>query len=204
MSAARAVFATTGVSSHEVFSHGLFMHYGYQLRLVPTNASNGEAAVPYSRNNLLAWSVRDRVWEHWWKRTQAPWTPVSDASFLLAHWAEYYWQPTSGPMTLRIEARQQEVKLTQVDTHLFTRNQAEVWQPIGAMSSGQEHLLPLPGTRPHTTISSIYTSSLADPSTDRLRERKLNAQPWKAYEISVVSTDCCPVFPSPGLPNGHP
>jgi len=64
----KAVYMTTGVASHEVFADGMFTAYRYQLRL-----SDGEEMIPYDRpDGLFMWSVRDRVWEQWWKRTEAP------------------------------------------------------------------------------------------------------------------------------------
>jgi hypothetical protein len=123
----------TGVATHAVFSEGLFVRYGYQLQLIPVGATEGSAARPYSRNGLLAWSVRDRVWEHWWKRTQSPWTPLAQASSLLGRWADFYWHPAAGSVTVRIDARPQHVELAGIDTALFSRNNAVAWKAVGTI-----------------------------------------------------------------------
>jgi hypothetical protein len=62
----KAAWLTAGIASHEVFAEDAFLHYDYQLRLVGPDGT----VTPYSRGNLLAWGVRDRIWELWWKRTQ--------------------------------------------------------------------------------------------------------------------------------------
>jgi hypothetical protein len=127
----KLVFATTGVQSHGVFSDGLFLDYRYQLRLIPVNFASG--AVPYSRNGLFDWSVRDRVWEIWWKRAQAPWTPLHDAEFQLATWADVYWHPGAEVVTVRIEGRPQHVELHTIEPALFSRNNAVAWRTIGTI-----------------------------------------------------------------------
>jgi hypothetical protein len=91
----KLVFATTGIQGHGVFADWLFQEYRYQLRLIPVGSPSG-AAMPYSRNGLFDWSVRDRLWEIWWKRAQAPWTPLHDSEFQLATWADVYWHPGGG------------------------------------------------------------------------------------------------------------
>jgi hypothetical protein len=126
----KGIFVTTGIAGHEVFADGLFAHYGYQVRLIPADLTASAAAVPYSRNGLFAWSVRDRVWENWWKLTQAPWTPINQAESFLANWADFYWHPDS---TIRIDARLQHVEMHDIDTSLFSRNNAVPWNPVGTI-----------------------------------------------------------------------
>jgi hypothetical protein len=113
----------TGLLSHGVFDDSLLRHYTYQLRL----GGSGNA-VPYSRNNLLAWEVRDRVWELWWKRTQSPWTPIELAEDRLRTWAGEY-SPTT--RELSIDARPQRVELHRVDRALFRENNSVPWRHVG-------------------------------------------------------------------------
>lgn len=127
--ARKAIYVTTGVASHEVFADVLFRGYDYQLRVV---APDG-VAVPYRRDNLFAWSVRDRVWEQWWKRTQAPYLPLHEAEASLGNWARCYSYPAPGISTVRVEARLQQVQMHDIDTHLFSRNNNALWRSVGSI-----------------------------------------------------------------------
>lgn len=129
---ARGIFVMTGITTHAVFGDGSFSTYTYQLRLTPVIASGDATAMPYSRNGLLAWSVRDRAWENWWKYTQAPWVPLNEAELRLAAWADFYWHPADR-VSVRIEARPQHVELHEIDTELFSRNNAVAWRPVGTI-----------------------------------------------------------------------
>lgn len=131
------VFATTGVQGHGVFADWLFQDYRYQLRLIPVGFASG-AAVPYSRDGLFDWSVRDRVWEVWWKHAQAPWTPLHDAEFQLATWADVYWHAGADAVTVRIEGRPQHVELDTIDAALFSRNNAVAWRTVGTIRLNQD------------------------------------------------------------------
>jgi hypothetical protein len=126
------IFAITGINGHGVFADWLFLNYRYQIRLVAADTLRGNA-MPYSRNGLFDWSVRDRVWELWWKRTQAPWTPLHDSQFQLITWASVYWPPQESSIVVYIEARPQEVKMGTVDADLFSRNNAVGWRTIGTI-----------------------------------------------------------------------
>ena len=129
--ARRILYITTGISSHAVFEDNAFLHYRYQLRLMPADPTMPQVAIPYSRNGLFAWSVRDRVWEQWWKRTQAPPVPLHEAESGLQNWAEFYWGHPPYPMTVSIEARPQDVEMRRIDTALFSRNNSIAWRAIG-------------------------------------------------------------------------
>ena len=119
----KILYIATGISSHAVFEDNGFAHYGYQLRLAVGDPTALQPhTVPYSRSGLFAWSVRDRVWEEWWKRTQAPSVPLYQSESNLENWAEFYWHATDHPFTVRIEARPQEVEIHKVSTTLFSRN----------------------------------------------------------------------------------
>ena len=128
----KVILATTGINGYEVFADRLFVPYRYQVRLIPVGETD-RAAVPYSRDGLFAWSVRDRLWELWWKVTQAPWTPVHESELQLATWAAVYWPLKAAPITVRIEARPQHVELHSVDPTLFSRNNAVAWQEVGSI-----------------------------------------------------------------------
>lgn len=130
---ARGIFVGTGITTHAVFGDGSFSHYTYQMRLTPVGASGYTAPMPYSRDGLFAWSVRDRAWEDWWKHTQAPWVPLRESESRLAAWADFYWHPSSDWATVRIEARPQQVELNTIDTALFSRNSAVPWHPVGSI-----------------------------------------------------------------------
>jgi hypothetical protein len=127
------LFATTGLMDHGVFDDVLFSDYRYQLRLLPGKPIAGATAMPYARDGLLTWSVRDRVWEHWWKRTQAPWVSLREAEARLARWAAYYWPPTDQPQAIRIEVRPQTIALADVDTAVFRKNSAVAWRELGTI-----------------------------------------------------------------------
>jgi hypothetical protein len=120
-----------------VFEDNAFLHYRYQLRLMPADPTMPQVAIPYSRNGLFAWSVRDRVWEQWWKRTQAPPVPLHEAESGLQNWAEFYWGHSKYPMTVRIEARPQDVEMRRIDTALFSRNNSIAWRAIGNIRLGR-------------------------------------------------------------------
>lgn len=105
----KAAWLAVGIASHEVFADDAFAHYNRQWRLIGPD----ERVEPYSRGNLFSLDVRDRVWELWWKRTQAPYASSPDAH--LAAWAQYYW-PNS---PVRIEARPQRVVTRSVEPTLF-------------------------------------------------------------------------------------
>ncbi len=127
------LFATTGLLDHGVFDDVLFSDYRYQLRLMPGQPVAGTAAMPYARDGLLAWSVRDRVWEHWWKRTQAPWLPLHGAEARLARWAAFYWPATDQAQEIRIEVRPQTIALEDVDTTVFRKNSTVAWRELGTI-----------------------------------------------------------------------
>jgi hypothetical protein len=124
------LFATTGILDHGVFDDVLFSDYRYQLRLVPGQPTAGTTAMPYARDGLFAWSVRDRVWEHWWKRTQAPWVPPREAEARLARWVAFYWPATDQPQEICIEVRPQTIALDDVDTTVFRKNSAVAWREL--------------------------------------------------------------------------
>jgi hypothetical protein len=127
-----AIFAITGIRDHAVFGDWQFSNYNYQLRLI-RDGFGSETAVPYSRNGLFDWSVRDRVWENWWKHAQAPWTSLHDAEFELVTWADVYWHSKTDSVTVQIEGRPQRVELRTIDTALFSRNNAVAWRKIGTI-----------------------------------------------------------------------
>jgi hypothetical protein len=127
-----AVFRATGIMDHGVFNEVLFTDYRYQVRLVPAGPGQRQGgARPYSRDGLFGWTVRDRVWEHWWKRTQAPWVGVEDAERRLGRWALFYWGAGISPREVRVEARSQEVALDRLDAGVFRRNLAAPWRVVG-------------------------------------------------------------------------
>lgn len=132
----RMSFVTTGTSNREVFADVLFIHYRYQLRLVGPDGT----LLPYSRGNLLNWQIRDRAWDQWWKRTQGPWVPMTEADANLAAWAECCAVPTEVryPATIRIEGRPQAVEMHAIDAALFLRNNAVAWQPLGVVVLSQD------------------------------------------------------------------
>jgi hypothetical protein len=147
----RVIYVTTGVASHAVFEDDGFKHYAYQLRLTAEGPDGVEQTAPYSRSGLISWSIRDRVWEQWWKRTQAPPVPLEQAEANLAKWAAFYWPATDHPQIIRIEARQQAVQMNTIDTGLFLRNYAFPWIPIGTIQMNG-------GTPPKTTWLDSPTS----------------------------------------------
>lgn len=83
--------------------------------------------IPYSRGNLIAFDIRDRVWELWWKRTQAPPVLVRDAERHLTAWTR----------DARVQARPQQVLLDGIDSRLFAVNDAVPWRDIGRIENGQ-------------------------------------------------------------------
>lgn len=121
----RVIFSATGITRHAVFSDSLFSGYDYQIRLVADKAT-----FPYGSDNLFLPVVRDRLWEFWWKRTQAPWVQIGNAQSNLLRCARFF----SSPTTIVIEARPQRVVLEGIDTHLFRENNAAVWRQIGLIA----------------------------------------------------------------------
>jgi hypothetical protein len=133
------VFRTTGIMDHGVFDEVMFTDYRYQVRLVPDGPGQRQGGtMPYSRDGLFDWTIRDRVWEHWWKRTQAPWIPVEDAERRLGRWAIFYWSARTGPREVRVEARSQELALDRLDAGVFRRNQAAPWRVVGQIRLGPD------------------------------------------------------------------
>lgn len=130
--ARKAIYMATGISSHAVFEDDGFRGYGYQLRLIMDG--RGQSAFPYSRGNLLAWDIRDRVWELWWKRSGAPPVLVRDAERHLVAWIA-----AAGVNGARVQARVQKVVLDRVDSGLFAENDAAVWRDVGRIENGQVH-----------------------------------------------------------------
>jgi hypothetical protein len=124
----KAAWLIAGVASHEVFAEGAFSRYDYQLRLVGMDGR----AEPYSRGNLLNGDVRDRVWELWWKRTEAPPVPIGDAEAHLAAWARFYWNEKP----CRIEGRMQVAVTRAIETDLFRKNDSIPWRQIGTIQFG--------------------------------------------------------------------
>jgi hypothetical protein len=121
----KVVYMGAGIASHAVFENASFLRYAYQIRLVtPTGL-----IVPYSRGNLVGFDVRDRVWEWWWKRTQAPPVTMKEAETHMAVWA-----PDS-----RIEARPQSVELDQINPGLFRDNDHVAWLEVGRIDNGSVH-----------------------------------------------------------------
>jgi hypothetical protein len=95
VAAVRAVaYPLAGVRSRGVFSQKLFLDYGYQLTFA-ADGCRDETLHAYTVQGLLAPENRDRVWELWWKQTQAPWTSRAEAETRLARWVAY-WAPRSG------------------------------------------------------------------------------------------------------------
>ena len=129
--ARKATYVTTGVTSHAVFLDSQFEGYRYQLRLMPAGSTADEASLPYSRGGLFARYVRDRLWEDWWKRAQAPVIPMHDAEQRLAAWADAHWHPNANSLNVRIEARPQYVEMNRIDTAVFSRNEQEAWRAVG-------------------------------------------------------------------------
>jgi hypothetical protein len=121
----KAVYMGTGIASHAVFEDDAFLRYTYQLRLVIPAGP----VIPYSRGNLIAFDVRDRVWELWWKRTQAPAVRMMDAEAHLRVWAP----------DARIEARPQTVTLNQIRPALFRDNDRVAWVNVGSIQLGTVH-----------------------------------------------------------------
>jgi hypothetical protein len=166
------IFATTGILNHGVFDDSLFCDYRYQVRLVNVRASSTTPTMPYARDGLFAWSVRDRVWEHWWKRTQAPWVSPREARTRLACWATFYWPPTSGPQEIRIEVRPQAAALDGVDPARFRKNSEAPWRHLGTIRLA-------PGTTPELTWAQP-----PDPQEKRMGDfilRVLNRGPTKDH-----------------------
>ncbi len=124
----KAAWLVAGVASHEVFAEYPFSHYNYQVRLV----GNDGMTTPYSRGNLLDWDVRDRVWELWWKRTEAPNVAIQDANAHLLAWAQFYCGDPA-----RIEGRPQEAVTRAIDADLFHKNNAIPWSQIGSIQAGR-------------------------------------------------------------------
>ncbi len=124
----KAGWLIAGVASHEVFAEYPFSHYNYQVRLV----GNDGMITPYSRGNLLDRGVRDRVWELWWKRSDAPNVAIQDASVHLLAWARFY---CGDPV--RIEGRRQQAVTRAIDAGLFHKNNAIPWSQIGNIQSGR-------------------------------------------------------------------
>jgi hypothetical protein len=118
----KAIYMATGIASRDVFADDGFLRYTHQLRLVLPEGS----IMPYSRGNLVAFDIRDRVWELWWKRTQAPPVRVSDAEAHLAAWAQ----------DARIEARPQVVALNEIRPSLFRDNNRVEWVNVGTIKNG--------------------------------------------------------------------
>ena len=129
----KATFVAAGISAHGVFADGFFPRYTYQIRLVPEDPARNATPEPYSRDGLFEWGVHDRIWENWWKRTQAPWVPLDEAGPQLKIWADFYWHDAKEPVTVAIEARPQSVELHGIDPLLFARNRAVRWQRIGTL-----------------------------------------------------------------------
>lgn len=121
--ARKAVYMATGIASHAVFEDDGFKGYGYQLRLLALD----NRMITYSRGDLFAFDIRDRVWELWWKRTQAPPLLVRDAERHLAAWIP----------DARVQARPQQVLLDNIDTRLFAVNNAVPWRDVGRIEHGQ-------------------------------------------------------------------
>jgi len=122
----KAGWLIAGIASHEVFSDEQFDRYTYQLRLVWPDG----ARTPYSRGNLFAWNVRDRVWELWWKRTQAPWGRLQDADAHLLAWAR---TNGNGAAPVMIEGRPQTSLTRVINPDLFQRNNSIPWRSIGTI-----------------------------------------------------------------------
>jgi hypothetical protein len=121
----KAGWLAAGIASHEVFAEGAFSHYDYQIRLVRTDGT----ILPYSHDNLFSLDIRDRVWELWWKRTQAPNVTLTDAEAHLRAWAR----------SARVEARPQRVFTDRIDLNLFQQNNSVPWRPIGNVENGVVH-----------------------------------------------------------------
>jgi hypothetical protein len=122
----KALAVATGIATHKVFEDSGFAHYEHQMRLT-ASGSSPDKSIPYSRDGLYAWSVWDRVWEFWLKRTQSPFVPIPQAELNLTRWASFYWPAN----TVLIEARPQTVELHGIDTGLFSKNRAAAWREIG-------------------------------------------------------------------------
>lgn len=127
----RVFYITTGNATHGVFADRLFREYNYQLRLVGPH----ETVVPYSKNNLFAWAVRDRTWNDWWKCVQAPWNSAVDRETGLTRWAHFYWPVLRTDERVRIERRPQTVYLNLIRPDLFESNNAVPWRSIGEITS---------------------------------------------------------------------
>ncbi|HWA73371.1 MAG TPA: HTTM domain-containing protein [Polyangiaceae bacterium] len=126
----RVIYPLTGLSSHNVFADSLFREYNYQLRL---RAENG-GTVPYGEDGTFLHSVRDRVWEHWWKRTQSPWTTIHQSGRELARWASNYAGQKVADVSFDIEGRRQLVWTDRWAPELWRNNQAEPWKKVGTIA----------------------------------------------------------------------
>lgn len=128
-----AAFSLTGLLSHGVFSDALFVGYGYQLRLVPRGCREDRCVHPYRRGGLFELSVSDRVWEHWWKRTQAPWVRVRAAEEELLRFAAWWTGPPPRAQEFDLEARLQESQPPAWQAALWTSNLASPWRRLGLL-----------------------------------------------------------------------
>lgn len=121
----KAIYMASGIASHGVFEDDAFRRYNYQVRLVPREGP----VIPYSRGNLVGLDIRDRVWELWWKRTEAPPVQMNDAEAHLIAWAR----------NARIEARPQIARLDEIAPDLFEENNRIGWVEVGRVENWTVH-----------------------------------------------------------------
>src|SRR5262245_50635441 len=90
----RLMYPIAGVSQRGVFAGSMFSHYTYQLSFV-ADSCRDRTLHTYQASGFLASGNRDRVWELWWKKSQAPWTAKAETEAYLSQWVAY-WAVQSG------------------------------------------------------------------------------------------------------------
>jgi hypothetical protein len=141
-----------GVTNYGVFGDSLFSGQTFQLDVVwgaPGRCVAGPWHGPEGRERR--W-LRDRLWEHWTKRTQLWYTARPTAEANLARWIRYV-EPAV-PRGLRgqavLLARPQTASTERFRPGLLDANSAAPWRPVGTVTSGAVRwAAPAPPTATH-------------------------------------------------------
>jgi hypothetical protein len=137
LSVMRFVYPLTGLRLHRVFADRLFEDYDYQLNLFYDRAGARTAFPFHTEEGFESYAISNRAWEHWWKRTQAPYIRTDDAERNIKRWVQFFAVGNGFDLedgAVVIEARRQTVQLTEWKERLLDQNLCQPWVRIASVA----------------------------------------------------------------------